>query len=73
MGKCPILGSGHYLRQGAVEFIARTQNVPPSIIANYIFAPPLNLCTEILPPPLIDHKDLYVLRGPPGFAIGKPE
>ncbi len=35
------LGSGHYLRQGGggILKIARIQNVPPSTIANYVFAP----------------------------------
>ncbi len=36
---------------GGIPKIAHTQNVPPSIIANYVFAPPPNLCTEIFPPP----------------------
>ena len=34
--------SGDYLQQGSsrIQKIARTQNLPPLIIAHYVFAPP---------------------------------
>ena len=46
---------------GAIPKIARTQNVPPSTIANYVFTPPPpNTCTQILPPPQRIHIHMCV-------------
>ena len=49
--------------RGAVEFrkSLALKTCPTSIIMRHVFAPPPNLCTEILPP-LSEHTYMCVLR-----------
>ena len=56
--------------------IARTQNVPPSTIANYVFAPPLQNCALKSFLPLTDFRDdtkssekIFILKQ---FKIARP-